>query len=188
LRIVRETTSPESVAFTIQFLPFQLYPDASKEGEDKYEWYKKHKYNDSEEQMQKYTTVMRAYGIPCGINFNFQGTVANTLDAHRLIRHYQEEKGTETANAIVNSHPSSASTLLAAATAANIPSQEAEAFIDEDDGLQEVKMLIREQKSNGIDSVPYIVIEGKRRDFTLEGAKEVAEYVRVLESVIKESS
>ncbi|KAI9705114.1 MAG: hypothetical protein M1836_006897 [Candelina mexicana] len=160
--------------------------------------YKKHKYNDSEEQMQKYTTIMRAYGISCGIDFDFHGTVANTLTAHRLIRHYQEEKGTETANAIVNSlysqyfehqaHPSSAPTLLAAATAANIPSEEAEAFIDEDDGLQEVKMLIREQKSNGIDSVPYIVIEGKRRDFTLEGAKEVAEYVKVLESVIKESS
>ncbi len=48
-------------------------------------------------------------------------------------------------------------------------------------------MLMREQKSNGIDSVPYIVIEGKRRDFTLKGAKEVAEYVKTLESVIKES-
>jgi len=48
-------------------------------------------------------------------------------------------------------------------------------------------MLIREQAGNGIDAVPYIVIEGKRRDFTLQGAKEVSEYVKTLEQVIKES-
>ena len=54
-------------------------------------------------------------------------------------------------------------------------------------GLQDVKMLIREQASNGVDSVPYIMIEGRRRDFTLIGAKEVAEYVKILEQVIKES-
>ena len=47
-------------------------------------------------------------------------------------------------------------------------------------------MLIREQAGNGIDSVPYVVIEGKRRDFTLEGAKEVEEYVKALENVAKE--
>lgn len=48
-------------------------------------------------------------------------------------------------------------------------------------------MLIREQAGNGIDSVPYVVVEGKRRDFTLEGAKEVAEYLKTLEQVAKES-
>jgi len=48
-------------------------------------------------------------------------------------------------------------------------------------------MLIREQAGNGVDAVPYVVIEGKKRDFTLEGAKEVAEYVKVLEQVAKES-
>lgn len=47
-------------------------------------------------------------------------------------------------------------------------------------------MLIREQAGNGIDSVPYVVLEGKRRDFTIEGAKEVEEYVKELEKVAKE--
>ena len=42
-------------------------------------------------------------------------------------------------------------------------------------------MLIREQAGNGIDAVPYVVLEGKRRDFTLEGAKEVDDYVKELE-------
>ena len=48
-------------------------------------------------------------------------------------------------------------------------------------------MLIREQAGNGVDSVPYVVFEGKRRDFTVEGAREVEEYVKEMEKVVKES-
>ena len=66
---------------------------------------------------------------------------------------------------------------------------EAKALIeDREEGLMDVKMLIREQVGNGIDAVPYIVIEGKRRDLTLEGAKSVDEYVKALQQIIKESS
>lgn len=36
-------------------------------------------------------------------------------------------------------------------------------------------------------AVPYIVIEGKRRDFTLQGAKEVDEYLKEFEKVVKEA-
>ena len=48
-------------------------------------------------------------------------------------------------------------------------------------------MMIREQTTDGVDSVPYVVLEGKRRDFTLVGAKEVEEYEKVLHQVAKES-
>ena len=85
-------------------------------------------------------------------------------------------------------HPSSYDTLLKAALDAGMSQQDAEAFIsDEFEGLVETRMLIREQANNGIDSVPYVIIEGKRRDFTLEGAKEVSEYVKTLEGVAKEA-
>ena len=52
--------------------------------------------------MKKYTTVMSAYGSAIGIEFDFGGTIANTLNAHRLIQYYQEEMGPETADKIVN--------------------------------------------------------------------------------------
>ena len=58
---------------------------------------------------------------------------------------------------------------------------------DEDEGLQEVKMAIREQAQNGIDAVPYVVFEGKRRDFTLVGAKDVGEYWKTMDAIVKES-
>ncbi|KAI6855970.1 thioredoxin-like protein [Hortaea werneckii] len=197
-RALDQIPSDAPVRFSVKYLPYQLYPAASQAGEDKYEWYKKSKYDDSEEKMKMYTTLMSAYGATEAIEYKFGGTVANTLQAHRLIQHFQEVKGVEVADKIVNSlyrqyfeeekHPSSSDTLLRAAMEAGISDTEAQAFIDdEDEGLMDVKMLIREQAGNGIDSVPYIVIEGKRRDLTLVGAKEVGEYTKALNQVIKES-
>lgn len=197
-RALEQIPADAPVNFSLKYLPYQLFPEASQEGENKYQWYKRSKYGDSEEKMKMYTTLMSAYGATEGIEYKFGGTVANTLQAHRVVQHYQETKGSETADKLVNSlyrqyfeeekHPSSYETLLQAATEAGIPESDAKSFIeDEDEGMMEVKMLIREQAGNGIDSVPYIVIEGKRRDLTLVGCKEVEEYVKALNQVIKES-
>jgi predicted DsbA family dithiol-disulfide isomerase len=186
------------VTFTVKYFPYQLAPEATKEGRDKYEWYKKSKYGDSEDKMKMYTTLMTAYGVSAGINYKFGGTVANTMDAHRVIQHFQEEKGPEAADKIINSlywqyfeneqHPSSDETLLKATTAAGIPEKEAKDFIeDRNEGMMDTKMLVREQAGNGVDSVPTITIEGKRRDITLVGAKEVEEYEKALQQIAKES-
>ena len=86
-------------------------------------------------------------------------------------------------------HPSSDETLLQAAKDAGIPDAEAKEFIeDKNEGLMDVKMAVREQAGNGVDSVPHIVLEGKRRDLTLIGAKEVPEYLKALQSIAKEST
>ncbi|KAL8979388.1 MAG: hypothetical protein Q9205_005262 [Flavoplaca limonia] len=198
LRQYRSYPTSKDVSFTIKFFPYQLYPEASKEGEDKYEWYKRTKYDDSQDKMDKYVTLMTTYGNAAGIEFDFHGQVANTLDAHRLIQHLQEDRGPNTADKLVDSlyaqyftqraHPSASDTLLKATDHAGIDRKTAEAFVaDEHEGLLDTKMLIREQASNGVDSVPYVVFEGKRRDFTLVGAKEVAEYLKTLEAVAREA-
>ena len=148
--------------------------------------------------MKKYTTLMSAYGVGAGIDFKFHGTAANTLSAHRLIQHFQEEMGPETADKIVNSlykqyfeeeaHPAAPTTLLKAALDGGVERSTAEAFVgDEYEALPETKLLIREQASNGVDAVPYVILEGKRRDFTLEGAKDVDDYLKEFEKVVKES-
>lgn len=145
-----------------------------------------------------YVTLMTAYGDSCGIKFKFGGKVANTLLAHRVIQHFQEKRGEETADKIISSlyrqyfeeekHPSEEETLVNACKEAGIEEKEAKEIIDDEyEGLMEVKSLIREQAGNGVDSVPYIVMEGKRRDVTLVGAKEVEEYMKALEQIVKES-
>jgi predicted DsbA family dithiol-disulfide isomerase len=85
-------------------------------------------------------------------------------------------------------HPSSDETLLQATLDAGIPEHEAKALIeDRAKGMTDVKMLVREQAGNGVDSVPSITFEGKRRDLTLVGAKEVDEYLKTLETIARES-
>lgn len=103
------------------------------------------------------------------------------LQAYHLLALYEQYFTQE-------KHPSSTETLLKAATDAGIEKTDAENFIgDEYEGLQDTKMLMQEQRGNGIDAVPYVVLEGKRRDFTLEGAKEMDEYLKEMEKLVKET-
>lgn len=50
----------------------------------------------------QYIALMSGYGSTAGIKFKFGGTVSNTMDAHRVIQHYQEEKGPEAVDKIIN--------------------------------------------------------------------------------------
>ena len=102
LGIVRPSGA-SNVNFTIKYLPYQLYPSATQEGAEKYEWYKKFKYGDSNDKMKMYTTLMRAYGVSAGIDYKFGGVVANTLPAHRVIQYFQDERGKDVADKIVTS-------------------------------------------------------------------------------------
>ncbi|MGI4852246.1 MAG: DsbA family protein, partial [Janthinobacterium lividum] len=69
-------TSHPDATFIVQYLPYQLYPDAPQAGEDKYKWYKRSRYGDSEEKMDMYVKLMSAYGKDEGIEFTFEGVVA----------------------------------------------------------------------------------------------------------------
>lgn len=65
-------------------------------------------------------------------------------------------------------HPSSKETLMKACLDAGISEEEATPVVEaQDEGLQDVKMQIREQAGNGVDAVPYVSVEGKRRDITI---------------------
>ncbi|KAF2014790.1 thioredoxin-like protein [Aaosphaeria arxii CBS 175.79] len=195
-RDAHPTDSP--VNFTLKFLPYQLYPDFSTDGIDKYEWYKSKKYDDNEEKMAMFAKYMGALGEAEGVTFDFHGTIANTMNAHRVLQVVQERKGEDGARKAVDSlyeqyftkqaHPSSTATLSKACIDAGLSEQEAKELVNDDsEGLMDVKMAIREQAGNGVDSVPYVVFEGRKRDFTLVGAKEVGEYLKTLEQVAKEA-
>lgn len=198
-RSLPEVTAAGVVFKSPLIRPYQLYPDFPAEGADKYAWYRDTKYDGSEERMQAYTQLMASYGAEAGINFSFGGTMANTLEAHAVVQRVQEEKGPEVAGWVVDAlyrayfeeekHPTSVETLVAACEGAGIEKGEAERLVGEarEDGLRETKSMMLEQKMDGVDSVPTIRIEGRRRDITLVGAKSVDEYVKALVTVAKES-
>jgi predicted DsbA family dithiol-disulfide isomerase len=188
------------VRFTLRIAPYQLYPDFSQDGIDRHVWYRDEKYGGSEERFEKYSAYMGALGKDEGIAFDFSsGPFANTFHAHRILQYVQEHHSAEAAVKALESlyeqyftqraHPSSPETLTKACVAAGLGGEEARRVVeDESEEAVETKMAIREQAGNGVDSVPYIVFEGRRRDFTLIGAKEVGEYVKTLEQVVKEAS
>ncbi|KAI4638697.1 hypothetical protein J4E93_009725 [Alternaria ventricosa] len=193
------TTNPSSPAtFTLKLAPYQLYPDATQEGVDKYEWYKNEKYDGDEARMSKYMNVMGGLGKEEGITFDFGGgKVANTLHAHRVLWWLQKNKEDGAALEAVKElytqyfeqrgHPSSPETLVKACMAAGLSGEEAVKLVeDREEELRETKAAIREQAGNGVDSVPYVVFEGRKRDFTLVGAKSVVEYEKVLGQVARE--
>lgn len=60
------------------------------------------------------------------------------------------------------------------------------AFLASDAMHDTVTEQITEQNMNGVDGVPTLMVEGRRRDFTVVGAKEVEEYVAVFRQVVKE--
>ena len=82
------SSHPDSPAsFTLKLAPYQLYPNMSQEGVDKYDWYKNEKYNGSEERMGMYMNVMGNLGKEEDITFDFGGgMVGNTLNAHRVLQ------------------------------------------------------------------------------------------------------
>lgn len=74
LRRFRAGENADAVTFIVKYVPYELYPEASKEGEDKYAWYRKSRYADSDQKMKMYETLMKAYGVSAGINYKFGGT------------------------------------------------------------------------------------------------------------------
>lgn len=137
--------------------------------------------------------------------------MGDTLHARRMIWYFQQqEKAGKSPTEIVNGegigsrlvdalycryfeegrHPSSHETLLAACIETGVPEAEARRVVveDESEGLMDVKAALRESVMDRVDSVPTVVFEGRRRDITLVGAKEVKDYVKTMETIAKEST
>ncbi|KAH7380554.1 thioredoxin-like protein [Phaeosphaeria sp. MPI-PUGE-AT-0046c] len=199
LSTFRSTHPNSPVTFTLLLAPYQLYPDFSTTGVSKYEWYRDERYAGSTERMDMYMSYMTALGRDEGVEFNLRaGEIANTFDAHRVLHVLQQDFSPAHAllalEALYDAYfcnaanPAAEQTLLAACVAAGLGREEAEAVVgDGERGRRETGAKVREQAGNGIDSVPYVVFEGRKRDFTLVGAKAVGEYVKVMEQVEKEA-
>ncbi|KAF6818051.1 dsba oxidoreductase [Colletotrichum plurivorum] len=198
LEQVAASPAGADVSFTLVFRPYQLYPHFPSEPQDKRHWHATAKHDASEQKQSAYEEAMTALGAPVGITFSWGGTMSNTFPAHRVIQHFQELKGTETANRLVSAlyeryfereqDQGAADVLVEACVEAGITEAEARAVVeDESEGRAETRNMIRMAAMDGVDAVPHVVIEGRRRDLTLVGAKEIGDYVKALETIIKES-
>lgn len=190
----------QSVNFTLTYLPYQLQPNLPASEElDRQTWLRGLHHQDGEA-TAAFVHRMAALGAADGIVFESlaAGVVSNTLETHRVLHCLQQLQGRsyEPARFVDSVYASyfekghgagSRDTLILACKESGLSEEEAARIVDGDEGLVETKRLIQEQKMNGVDSVPYVVLEGRKRDFTLVGAKSVEDYVKSLALVVKES-
>ncbi|KAI5462443.1 hypothetical protein BGZ63DRAFT_423698 [Mariannaea sp. PMI_226] len=186
-----------SVEFAVRFVPFQESPDFPATVDDRFERALEHQHGNNREAQRLFQTYMASLAEPLGVPMNFVGPTGNTFNAHRIIQTVQQRRGSDEANRLVDAlfrlyfgegkHPAADGSLVEACVEAGIPEEEARKLVsDGDEGAAEVKEEIR-RVSMDTDAVPVIQMEGKRRDLTLTGLKEVAAYVKALETIIKES-
>lgn len=194
---VRSSPYSSAAVFTLHFEPYQLHPDFPDSAE-KDEWYLHNKHMDNSDGQAAYKAHMTSLFQPFGIQLNFNGQMGNTLNTHRVIQYFQDKKGPDVANKLVDAlykryftearHPSKDDTLVESCLEAGISEKEAKEVVEDKSKGEKVAKERLRSVAMDVDAVPVVTVEGKRRDMTLTGAKQVVEYIKAMETVIKESS
>ncbi|EHK45142.1 hypothetical protein TRIATDRAFT_87959 [Trichoderma atroviride IMI 206040] len=194
----RSSPASSSITYTLHFEPYQLSPSFPSGSVNRKEWYFEHKHKGIVEAEAAFQSQLRRRAESVGIDFRFDGAMGNTFDAHRVIQYFQQAKGSEAANKLVDAlyaryfeqglHPSEDEMLIASCVEAGISEEEAKKVVlDKELGLNEVQAKLSEIRRD-VDAVPVVAIEGKKRDITLTGSKEIEEYLKALERIAKEST
>ncbi|EWZ94661.1 hypothetical protein NW765_009742 [Fusarium oxysporum] len=119
-----------------------------------------------------------------GVEFNFNSTIGNTRDAHRLEKLGRlRGKETEVAMEIMRMYfldggdITSKEDLVTAAVKAGLERDEAREWLDGDDGGEEVDNEVHEMQEKGIRGVPRYMINDR---YTIDGAEDVGEILEKL--------
>ena len=153
----------------IHFQPFELHPDMAPEGKDINE-YLGAKYGMSAQQLEASRETIRARGADVGFHFNMdkRSRTYNTLDAHRLLhwagpqgKQMQLKKALLKAYFTDGENPSDKAVLVRLAGEAGLDITEASTLLESDRFAAEVRAQERYYQSQGINSVPAVVINDR---------------------------
>jgi predicted DsbA family dithiol-disulfide isomerase len=160
----------------VHWLPFQLNPTMPKEGISRRE-YRIRKFG-SWEHAQELDARMIAVGKAEGIEFAFDRIerTPNTLDAHRLIW-LAHKQGVQDAvvEALFRAYftegrdISNRQTLIDVVVEAGLNRDQADAVLNNDDGMEAIREANGLARRHRVDGVPFFVINGK---ITLGGAQQ----------------
>lgn len=160
------------VSVSLHFQPFELNPDMPPEGEDIVE-HLTLKYRITAEQVAQNHAHIRERGAAVGFNFNLEGRQRtwNTFDAHRLLHWAGEQDDADAQRRLKwlllsayfseGLNPSSREVLLEAAGKAGLNVNEAAAILDADTWRDEVRRQQQFYLSQGIHSVPAVIINDR---------------------------
>ncbi|GLC45550.1 hypothetical protein PLESTB_001205300 [Pleodorina starrii] len=171
--------------FTVRWLPYQLNPDAPKEGRNKLEYYNE-KFG-AARVAQMVPAMTRTYAEE-GLQYSIGGLTGNTLDSHRLIA-WSEQFGPQKQNELVEELfqnyfcqeklISDRGVLLAAAAKVGLPADGAAAVLDDPRVCaQEVKQQL--ERARGVGGVPFFIIN---KSYKLSGAQPPEHFEEVFEQL-----
>lgn len=164
------------ININIHFQPFQLNPDMPPEGQNITE-HLTQKYGSTPEQQAKTYEMIRARGAEVGFHFRMEGRgrTWNTFDCHRLL-HWAGELGNDKVGLSIQhlmkkemlksyftegNNPAAREVLLEIVNRLGLDIARAVAILDGDDFTAEVRARQRFYHSQGIHSVPAIIINDR---------------------------
>ena len=180
----------------LHFQPFELNPHMTPEGEDIVEHLTR-KYQISPEQVAQNQARIAERGAAVGFKFNSAGRkrIYNTFDAHRLL-HWAETQGDaggqaqhRLKRALLETYftrgedPSDHAVLLAAVERAGLDRERASEILASDDFRNEVRQREQLYLSQGIQSVPAVIINDR---YLVQGGQPVEMFEQALRQVAEQ--
>ncbi len=166
----------DDITAEIEFQPFELNPNMGPEGQEITEHITQ-KYGITASQADANRENIRARGAALGFKFAMalepgggRSRIYNTFDAHRLLHwaatvSLPQQKALKqalfTAYFTHGQSPGTHATLVAAATAAGLDASQAQAVLSSNQFAAEVREQEEYYRSQGINSVPAVIINGK---------------------------
>jgi len=171
---------------TLRFEPFELNPDMGAEGMEVVP-YLARKYGRTPEQIAQAQARIRENGAAVGFTFGPRNHVWNTFDAHRLL-HWAglEGKAPELKRALLRAYhgegrnPGARDVLIELAGQVGLDKARAGAILDSDEFTAEVREREEFWRANGVNGVPFVVVNGK---YAIEGAQPPEAFEQALRQI-----
>jgi predicted DsbA family dithiol-disulfide isomerase len=180
----------DELSVDIHFRPFELNPDAPKEGLLVFE-NQQRKYGLSKQQVLANYANITERGKALGFTFNMEkrSHYYNTFDAHRLL-HWAARSGKQLAlkHALISAYFPAGKTvsdhavLSELAVGVGLDAEEARAVLGSDRYAAEVRESQAKYRQLGIQSVPSMIINGQ---YLVTGSQPVSGYEQILRDIAK---
>jgi len=174
------------VETTFHAEPFELNPDMGPEGAEVIP-YLTRKYGRTPEQIAEVQKRIRERGAAVGFSFGPRNHVWNTFDAHRVL-HWAglEGRALELKRALLKAYhaegrnPGAPDVLVECAAAVGLDAARAKSIIDSDEFASEVRDRERFWLRQGVNGVPFVVVDGK---YAIEGAQSPEAYEQAFREI-----
>lgn len=185
----------DEVSISLHFQPFELNPDMPPEGEDILAHLMR-KYQITAEQVAQNHEHIRERGAAVGFSFNLEGRkrTYNTFNAHRLLHWAAEIGGADAQRRLKwrllsayfseGADPSSHEALLAAVDQTGLNVTQAAEILNGDSWRDEVRQQQQFYLSQGIHSVPAVIINDR---YLVQGGQPPEAFEQALRQIVAES-